>query len=158
MTEHTPTPLRDLALGTAMPETEHSPIPWQISGHGYVVAECIPVCGQALAIRAADERHGMQNEAIANAAFIVKAVNSHDRLIQALQFVIDGYDNQDVNHVDFRVRVYEVALDALASVAARPFYGAECPSYPNCKGGCGLGCTKEIERAKAHKATERPHD
>ncbi len=26
---------------------------------------------------------------------------------------------------------------------ARPFYGAECPSYPNCAGGCGLGCTKE---------------
>src|SRR5688572_22715454 len=25
----------------------------------------------------------------------------------------------------------------------RPFYGAECPSYPNCSGGCGLGCTKE---------------
>jgi hypothetical protein len=24
-----------------------------------------------------------------------------------------------------------------------PFYGAQCPSYPNCKGGCGLGCTKE---------------
>jgi hypothetical protein len=26
---------------------------------------------------------------------------------------------------------------------ARPFYGAECLSYPNCSGGCGLGCTKE---------------
>lgn len=26
-----------------------------------------------------------------------------------------------------------------------PFYGAQCPSYPNCNGGCGLGCTHEIE-------------
>lgn len=31
----------------------------------------------------------------------------------------------------------------------RPFYGAECPSYPDCEGGCGLGCTKKIENARA---------
>lgn len=30
-----------------------------------------------------------------------------------------------------------------------PFYGAECPSYPDCNGGCGLGCTHEIERLRA---------
>lgn len=24
------------------------------------------------------------------------------------------------------------------------FYGAECPSYPDCSGGCGLGCTHEV--------------
>lgn len=29
------------------------------------------------------------------------------------------------------------------------FYGAECGSYPNCAGGCGCGCTKEVERSKA---------
>jgi hypothetical protein len=34
----------------------------------------------------------------------------------------------------------------------RPFYGAECPSYPNCAGGCGLGCTKQIERRRAASA------
>lgn len=28
------------------------------------------------------------------------------------------------------------------------FYGAQCPSYPNCTGGCGLGCTHEIEAAR----------
>lgn len=32
---------------------------------------------------------------------------------------------------------------------SRPFYGAECPSYPDCNGGCGLGCTKEIEQTRA---------
>jgi hypothetical protein len=26
---------------------------------------------------------------------------------------------------------------------ARAFYGAECRSYPNCSGGCGLGCTQQ---------------
>jgi hypothetical protein len=35
------------------------------------------------------------------------------RLIEALEFIRDGYGNQDVNHVDYRVKVYEVALDAL---------------------------------------------
>jgi hypothetical protein len=35
--------------------------------------------------------------------------------------------------------------------APRPFYGAECPSYPVCKGGCGLGCTHEIEQNRVHK-------
>jgi hypothetical protein len=30
----------------------------------------------------------------------------------------------------------------------KQFYGAECPSYPNCTGGCGLGCTREIEAAR----------
>ena len=28
------------------------------------------------------------------------------------------------------------------------FYGAECPSHPNCTGGCGLGCTHEIEQVR----------
>jgi hypothetical protein len=44
-------------------------------------------------------------------------VNNHDTLISALEFIRDGYANQDVNHVDYRVKVYQVALDALASVA-----------------------------------------
>lgn len=51
----------------------------------------------------------------AMAAFIVRAVNSHEALVKALEFIRDGYDNQDVNHVDFRVKAYQVALDALAS-------------------------------------------
>lgn len=33
--------------------------------------------------------------------------------------------------------------------APRPFHGAECMNWPNCSGGCGLGCTKEIERSRA---------
>jgi hypothetical protein len=34
----------------------------------------------------------------------------------ALQFIVDGYDNHDVNHVDYRVKVYQVALDALEAI------------------------------------------
>lgn len=42
-------------------------------------------------------------------------------------------------------------LAAAIMVPVRPFYGAECPSYPTCTGGCGLGCTKEIERNAARR-------
>lgn len=37
----------------------------------------------------------------------------------------------------------------------KPFYGAECPSYPNCKGGCGLGCTHNIEARRASLVTSQ---
>jgi hypothetical protein len=37
------------------------------------------------------------------------------------------------------------------SPSGRRFYGAECPSYPACDGGCGLGCTKETERNATRK-------
>jgi hypothetical protein len=41
---------------------------------------------------------------------------------------------------------------------ARKFYGAECPSYPECNGGCGLGCTKEVERMRgAQSARDEEH-
>jgi hypothetical protein len=42
--------------------------------------------------------------------------------------------------------------ERVVEVEDRPFYGAECPDYPNCKGGCGLGCTYEIEAKKAQNA------
>lgn len=42
------------------------------------------------------------------------------RLRAALQFIADGYDNHDVNHVDFRVKSYQVALDALAFPNGEP--------------------------------------
>lgn len=40
------------------------------------------------------------------------------RAIGALQFIADGYDNQDVNHVDYRVRVYQVATEALETLVS----------------------------------------
>ncbi len=40
-----------------------------------------------------------------------------DILEAALRFIADGYDNHDVNHVDYRVKVYQVALDALSDPA-----------------------------------------
>ncbi|CAM5403864.1 hypothetical protein AFEL58S_02078 [Afipia felis] len=37
------------------------------------------------------------------------------------------------------------------AASSKPFYGAECPAYPNCTGGCGCGCTHEIEVAASAK-------
>ena len=36
-----------------------------------------------------------------------------EELETALRFIAAGYANLDVNHVDFRVKTYEVALDVL---------------------------------------------
>lgn len=52
-------------------------------------------------------------------------VKDHDTLVAALEFIKDGYANQDVNHVDYRVKVYQVALDALASSIASPGLGGQ---------------------------------
>lgn len=38
------------------------------------------------------------------------------RAIGGLQFIADGYDNHDVNHVDFRVKAYQVATETIASL------------------------------------------
>lgn len=35
-------------------------------------------------------------------------------LVEALEFICDGYANQDVNHVDYRVKSYQAALAALS--------------------------------------------
>jgi hypothetical protein len=39
-------------------------------------------------------------------------------------------------------------IDWILPSSTKAFYGAECPSYPNCSGGCGLGCTHKIEAAR----------
>lgn len=38
---------------------------------------------------------------------------------------------------------------AQSSEGEEPFYGSQCPSYPACNGGCGLGCTYEIYQSRA---------
>lgn len=95
---------------------EHAKLPWEAYPDGWE-----PWPG-AIAIKAADgciiaytTSGGNEKE---NADLLVKAASSHDALVEALEFIRDGYANQDVNHVDYRVKVYQVALDALASVSA----------------------------------------
>lgn len=50
---------------------------------------------------------------------------------------------QDYGMVPHPDKMKEAIAKAIED-AHRPFYGAECTSYPACRGGCGLGCTYEI--------------
>lgn len=70
-----------------------------------------------------DYGHG-ENVQKANAAFIVECVNNHARLIaelaavrKALQFIADGYENHDISHVNYRVKVYQVATEVLEELS-----------------------------------------
>lgn len=52
-------------------------------------------------------------------------------------------------------RMAEAAAKFKAEMAAEekaPFYGAQCPDYPKCSGGCGLGCTYEVENREPRTA------
>lgn len=98
---------------------EHTKTPWFISDTvcktGHVKVSAV---GPAGLIATIGNGEITPDKYAANAAFIVKAVNSHDALVKALEFIRDGYDNHDVNHVDYRVKVYQVALEALAALGS----------------------------------------
>ena len=59
---------------------EHTPTPWKVSGGSTHIS---PV-GAAGGICKFESIHGMYTNHEANAAFIVKAVNSHDALVSNL--------------------------------------------------------------------------
>jgi len=62
-----------------------------------------------------------------------------------------------VGSFDIPARLNEAAdeIERLRGLSQEPatFYGAQCPTYPNCSGGCGLGCTHEIEQARAARSS-----
>jgi hypothetical protein len=62
------------------------------------------------------------------------------------------FDNGDFIFLDFE---HLVPRDRPEPRVADAFYGAQCPSYPACTGGCGLGCTHEIEANKARIAKSK---
>lgn len=36
---------------------------------------------------------------------------------KALKFIADGYENHNINHVDYRVKVYQVATETLEEIS-----------------------------------------
>lgn len=94
-------------------EVGHTPGPWKVERAPLtrqlcVMSESTWICGQ---LQADNHTRIDSAECIANARLIAAAPD----LLKALEFIRDGYDNQDVNHVDFRVKAYQVALDAIDS-------------------------------------------
>ena len=105
-----------IAEQTAPRLSDASPRPWTLTPQGYISPnKSDPFALLKLKSPWIEGAWDEDKEAAANAAFIVRACNSHEALVKALEFIRDGYDNQDVNHVDFRVKAYQVALDALTS-------------------------------------------
>jgi hypothetical protein len=97
---------------------DHRTVEWAID----IIGMCQPIrCHQG----------GMwfgRNQNFADATFVdygaadafAVAAKALPELVKALQFIADGYDNQDVNHVDFRVKAYQVATEALRGLVGSP--------------------------------------
>jgi hypothetical protein len=100
-------------VSRSQPRSEHTPTPWHCD-------ETAIFAEDGVLARIPNHPENGKNWN-ADAAFIVDAVNSHATLKArvaelegVLQFIADGYDNHDVNHVDYRVKVYQVATEALS--------------------------------------------
>ncbi len=71
--------------------------------------------GKCLAGYRDDDIRSAARSAVDLAEVIFDAADEIDRLRAALQHIRDGYDRNDISHVDFGVGAYETALNALAS-------------------------------------------
>ena len=78
--------------------SDHTPTPWKYEapqgafGHEVVGASRL-VCQMS-------HHPGRQDEAVANAAFIVRACNSHSALVEALEYVRDNLCGLPVHEED----------------------------------------------------------
>jgi len=43
-------------------------------------------------------------------------------LLAALEFIAEGFDNQDVSHLDYRIKAAEAALEAIAKAKGETFH------------------------------------
>jgi len=80
-----------------MKKTEHTPLPWTMhSGSVYQDGPNVWPKGEDTGVRIArmdrDNPHTSPCERDANAAFIVKACNTHNRLVEALTVVLNQWD------------------------------------------------------------------
>lgn len=99
---------------------QHTAIPWEPTGNGEPVKNIKDPIFYKLGIKHGGirvaEAHGIgEEEAKANAAFIVKAVNSHDELVEALKSVLDTIEsyNQVKNVFNLNSAQWKKAKQAL---------------------------------------------
>ena len=99
--------------------TDITPLPWTWHPQSKDQAHtgsvyCLRRPGHAYAV-AMQPRYQTDESWNADAAYIVLAANHRHKLVEALEFIRDGYERTDINHVDYRVGAYKAALDALAA-------------------------------------------
>lgn len=75
-----------------MPETKHTPLPWNISDDDEFEIVNDEWGGIALIFNEPAEVESFLEMARANAAFIVRAANNHDRLIEACKAWVEYFD------------------------------------------------------------------
>jgi hypothetical protein len=71
---------------TSEKEVEHMELPWSVKPDGCIRkgnGHCLPIASPWV-----EEAFNYDKEAIANAAFIVRAVNSHGALVRALEEMV----------------------------------------------------------------------
>lgn len=66
--------------------------------------------------------------------------------------LVGDSDEEQKKCVIAAVKAALAAQPPAAPVETKPFYGAQCPTYPNCSGGCGLGCTHEVKQHQSCSA------
>ena len=76
--------------------SKHTPGPWHIAEPGYIASDAngfIPLITPFTAKAHRDMHNGATPEAMANAKFIVRAVNSHDELLSIVRDILPGVDD-----------------------------------------------------------------
>jgi len=100
----------------------HTPVPWQMAGPPYDSLPWLHVCGTD------NGKHIMhwdrsRDEKVANARFIVKAVNNHEALVESLQWALDelnGRTRYDEDAGDQQIEnCYKLAEAALSSALSK---------------------------------------
>lgn len=96
-------------------KADHTPLPWAIYDYGgqiprYPKNIIEAPTGESIAIIEGGWPQCTQAENEANARFIVKAVNSHDALIEALQRLIDSTAGGDNVQIDAARQLAEHTL------------------------------------------------
>lgn len=105
----------------------NSPLPWRADKSGFILAP-----DGSREVQVAKVGDFFDKELLpfnrkrweADRDLIVEAVNNYESLRaqlasarKALQFIADGYENHDVSHVDYRVKVYQASIAALKEIS-----------------------------------------
>jgi hypothetical protein len=72
--------------------SKHTPLPWTLSDNPHQ-KECLDILGSGYVVASAWAGGDMDNDYEANAEYIVRAVNSHEDLLEALK-ELEGEFNQ----------------------------------------------------------------
>lgn len=90
-------------------KTQTTQTPWAVHPNGVNIFTATPTTNGRIAI--ADCEIGRIDEREANAALIVKAVNCHEILVEALEFALSHLEDVDVAFAPHAIKKLHEALD-----------------------------------------------